>query len=142
MKREQEKLEGYRTQAKKLAESTITVKALNAKIDSLTEQLNETTIKLENSKKRVFKLMESKKEVNNTSNVLNESLNVKDNEIKKLNESLNNTKLQVHELSEKLEEEKKNNLIKSKEYSSKIVKANITNKLPKTHLITILSQKQ
>ena len=120
----EEKLDGYRTQAKKLAESTITVKALNTKIEFLTEQLKEANIKIENSKKRIFKLMESKKEASNTSNALNESLTTCNNEVKKLTESLKQEKLQVHKLSEKLEEEKKNNLIKTKEYSSKITKAN------------------
>lgn len=120
----EEKLEGYRSQAKKLAESTITVKALNSKIESLTGQLDEANIKLENSKKRIFKLMESKKEANKTSSVLNESLTENKDKVKSLTESLKAEKLQVQKLSEKLEEEKKNNLIKSNEYSSKLSKAN------------------
>ena len=103
----EEKLEGYRTQAKKLAENVTTVKALNSKIEYLTEQLNEVNIKFENSKKRIFKLMEDKKEASNAKMTLNESLTNKGDEIKRLIESLNTERLNSKNLTEQIEEVKK-----------------------------------
>lgn len=120
----EEKLEGYRTQAKKLAENVTTVKALNSKIEYLTEQLNEVNIKFENSKKRIFKLMEDKKEASNAKMTLNESLTNKGDEIKRLIESLNTERLNSKNLTEQIEEVKKDSQIKSKEYLTKIQKAN------------------
>lgn len=120
----EERLEAFKGQSKRLAESNCKVNALESKVQSLTEQLNEKEELLVNANKRVSRLMESKKEASKTSMSLNESLNSKSNEIKSLTEALNTEKLQSRKLSEKLEEERKNLLIKSNEYSSKISKAN------------------
>ena len=120
----EEKLEGYQNQSKKLAESVASVKALNSKIESLTEQLDEANIKLENHRKRILKLIESKKEASQNSVSLNEAINSKDSEVRRLNENLEVEKSKSKQLLEQLEQEKASNQIRAKEYSSKIQRAN------------------
>lgn len=107
------------------------VKSLKSEVQSLTEQLDEKKELFEKLNSRFSKISESNLKIKKVSASLNESLQVKENElisfkskVSTLEESLRNEKERSKTLEEILKENGKNAAIKSNEYNQKIAKAN------------------
>ena len=107
------------------------VESLRSEVKLLTEQLKEKSILIEKLSTRFSKLSESNLKIKKESESLTESLkNINDDKsllnkrISTLNECLKEERQKSQVLAESLEENKKNLALKSKEYSSKLTKAN------------------
>lgn len=118
-----------------LSESAKTSKALKVKVDSLTEQLSEKEkqINILINDNKALKENINKKVASD--NKLTESLNSKDLQVKQLSLEVKNLQEQINlskqkanikesKLVEQVEELKQNSMIKAKEYSMKLEKAN------------------
>lgn len=128
----EEDLSKYKSAVQNLSAQASNAKALQSKLSSLEEELKTKDGIIESSKS---KLLESKQNIVAKEKSLNESLFLKDNELRKaraeinrLNESLKNAKANSDERFEKLNEElqncKKNLSIKTSEYSNKLANSN------------------
>ena len=123
----EETIDKLKTSSTSLSESADRIKSLESQVATLTEQLNNKDAQLKAARERFVKLTESRREDRKASINLNESLSSKDTEISRLTEALESEKKQSAKLQESLEtrieEMKKNSVIKTNEYNSKIVKA-------------------
>ena len=125
----------YKNAIRNLSESVSNVKALQGKVEKLTEELNQKDLTIKQEQDKYQKLVEKRKVDINRQSSLTESISAqtsklkeKDNAIRKLNESLRTIKQEAEEkensLNENLAEVKKNLTIKTNEYNSKLANAN------------------
>ena len=128
----------YEEMISKLQKSSVNdeeIKSLRNQIKNLTEEIEQKNKTILTQRSRLIKLTESVKSMGNNKTTLNEQLTLKDNEskqkdaqIKVLQERLSNEKTQKEKVTKTLNESiellKKDKIIKAKEYSDKISKAN------------------
>lgn len=125
----------YKNAIRNLSESVSNVKALQGKVEKLTEELNQKDLTIKQEQDRYQKLIEKRRVDINRQSSLTESISVqtsklreKDNAIRNLNESLRTLKQESeareNSLNESLAEVKKNLTIKTNEYNSKLANAN------------------
>lgn len=125
----------YKNAIRNLSESVSNVKALQGKVEKLTEELNQKDLTIKQEQDRYQKLVEKRRVDINRQSSLTESISVqtsklreKDNAIRNLNESLRTLKQESeareNSLNESLAEVKKNLTIKTNEYNSKLANAN------------------
>lgn len=123
-----EELSNYKNVAVNLTRSLKEAKALKEENDSLKEQLSSQAKVIKRQENRLSGLNESLGSVENKVKSLNESINLKKERIEALKESLTKQKeiasKTEESLQENLEEIKQNSIIKVKEYSDKLAKAN------------------
>ena len=129
-----EELNKYKSSVITLSDSARKVKALQTRVDSLQEKLNDKEKAQSDNESRIQHLVETQKRMKVNEQRLTESLNSKDEiteslkeQVKTLTESLETQKQQkeseMQSLKEGIEELKKNSAIKSTEFKSKIKKA-------------------
>lgn len=125
----------YKNAIRNLSESVSNVKALQGKVEKLTEELNQKDLTIKQEQDRYQKLIEKRRVDINRQSSLTESISAqtsklreKDNAIRNLNESLRTLKQESeareNSLNESLAEVKKNLTIKTNEYNSKLANAN------------------
>jgi len=124
----EEEIEKYKNVVINLSESAKNSKTLKTKVDSLNEQLTRKTTLYNDSKSINSKLTEELDSMKANYKTLKENYNKKLSRIseleKALNEQVSRSTQTESRLKESLEEAKQNSVIKSKEYLSKINKAN------------------
>lgn len=125
----------YKNAIRNLSESVSNTKALQGKVEKLTEELNQKDLTIKQEQDKYQRLVEKRKIDINRQSSLNESissqatkLKEKDSIIRDLNENFKSFKKESEErensLNESLEEIKKNLTIKTNEYNSKLANAN------------------
>ena len=123
-----EEINKYKSSLATLSDTAKASKALKAKVDSLEEQLETSNKTIEYQTHRISKLLESRKQVVSERTSLNESMSKQQRQYKSLVEEYNTFKKdsqeKINSLNESLEEAKQDSVIKSKEYSSKLSRAN------------------
>ena len=125
----------YKNAIRNLSESVSNVKALQGKVEKLTEELNQKDLIIKQEQDKYQRLVEKRRIDINRQSSLNESISAqssklkeKDSIIKDLNEEFKSFKQESEErensLNENLAEVKKNLTIKTNEYNSKLANAN------------------
>lgn len=125
----------YKTAIRNLSESVSNTKALQGKVEKLTEELNQKDLMIKQEQDKYQRLVEKRKIDINRQSSLNESISSQANKLREketmirdLNEEFKSFKQESIErensLNESLEEIKKNLTIKTNEYNSKLANAN------------------
>lgn len=125
--KKEEEIQRYKQTVITLGASSRAAEALKAKVNSLTEQLQQKEAELTKSQKQLGIISQYKEKHENASKLLQESLETKDTKIKVLNEKYLTEKRtlekQIDSLKESLENLKTDSAIKNKEFADKLRKA-------------------
>lgn len=125
-----EELSNYKSTTTRLSTIAQGSKELSEKVSSLEEELDKKNKLIESLKSRNTKLVESRKEKDDTSKSLNETLAKKDTKIRELRESVSTYQKQVKELNEKLLQESE---ISNKKLDEMVKKVNKSNQLVESY---------
>ena len=131
----EEEIVKLKNAVRNLSESVTNAKALQGKVEKLTEELNQKDLIIKQEQDKYQKLVEKRRIDINRQSSLNESISSQANKLKEketmirdLNEEFKSFKQESIErensLNESLEEVKKNLTIKTNEYNSKLANAN------------------
>lgn len=125
----------YKSAIRNLSESASNVKALQGKIDNLTEELNKKDLAISAEQEKYQALVEKQNFKDARQNRLTESISAKTEELKKANAQISalnekvekvkqNAEAEKQELKESIAEQKKNLTIKTTEYNNKLAQSN------------------
>ena len=125
----------YKAAIRNLSESASNAKALQGKVDNLTEELNKKDLAISAEQEKYQALVEKQNSRNARQSRLTESISAKTEELKKanaqisaLNEKVERIKqdaeAEKQELKESIAEQKKNLTIKTTEYNNKLAQSN------------------
>lgn len=131
----EEDISKYKTAIRNLSESVSNAKALQGKVEKLTEELNNKDLIIKQEQEKYQRLIEKHRVGIDRQSSLTESISAqtsklreKDNVIRNLNESIRTIRQDAEErensLNESLAEVKKNLTIKTTEYNNKLANAN------------------
>lgn len=131
----EEDIAKYKSAIRNLSESANSAKALQGKVENLTEELNKKDLAIKEEQDKVKRMLNKQEASISRQSGLTESISKKNQELneakaefKKLNEQFKSFKSEAEakqtELNESLEEVKKNLTIKTTEYNNKLSRSN------------------
>ena len=131
----EEDIAKYKAAIRNLSESATSAKALQSKIDNLTEELSKKDLAIKAEQDKVQRVLDKQQASISRQSSLTESISAKNAELKevkaevtKLNEQLETFKTEAETekeaLNEAIAEQKKNLTIKTTEYNTKLTRAN------------------